>query len=186
MDRKKFLKAFGLLPFFNVVFGSIAKSKEFLTSGRCRTQRDQEGPFYKSDSPSRSVIETKGIPLYIEGKVLKGDDCQTPVMDAVLDIWHCDDHGDYDMRGYKCRGQVKTDAKGHYSFTTIFPPPYGGRPRHIHVKVRASGFQELTTQIYFKGDPNLGSDFSKDAEAARTIDLTSEKNLQKGSFNVYL
>ena len=27
------------------------------------------------------------------------------------------------------------------------------RPAHVHVKVRASGFAELTTQLYFPGDP---------------------------------
>jgi protocatechuate 3,4-dioxygenase beta subunit len=186
MDRKKFLRTLGLLPLFNVVLDGLAKSRDLIAHGRCRTQGDQEGPFYKSNSPGRSLIETNGTPLYIEGKVLKGDDCETPVKDAVLDIWHCDDHGKYDMSGFGCRGQVKTDSKGSYSFTTIFPPPYGGRPRHIHVKVRAPGFQELTTQIYFKGDPNLGNDFSRSAEAARTIELTSGKDMKKGMFNVYL
>ena len=33
------------------------------------------------------------------------------------------------------------------------------RPAHIHVKVRAGGFRELTTQLYFKGDPFNQNDF---------------------------
>jgi protocatechuate 3,4-dioxygenase beta subunit len=124
--------------------------------------------------------------LRIEGILFKSDDCLTPIPDAVIDIWHCDNHGEYDMKGFKCRGQIKTDAKGSYTINTIFPPPYGNRPRHIHVKVRAAGYKELTTQIYFQGDPNLRNDFSRSAEKTRIIELISEKNYQKGSFNIYL
>lgn len=187
MDRKYFLKALGFLPVVNLVFGKKAPNAKInLMAELCKTQRDQEGPFYKPEAPGRNVIETEGTPLRIEGKLLKSDDCQTPIPDAVIDIWHCDNHGNYDMSGYKCRGQLKTDANGNYTLNTIFPPPYGNRPSHIHVKVRAHGFKELTTQIYFYGDPNLGNDFARNAEETRIIHLTTENNLKKGSFNIYL
>lgn len=187
MDRKNFLKALGLLPVFNIASAKSAAKHEvsFLTE-LCKTQRDQEGPFYKPEAPQRMVIETEGTPLKIEGRLLKSDDCETPIADAVIDIWHCDNHGDYDMKGFKCRGQLKTDAQGNYSFNTIFPPPYGNRPRHIHVKVRAQGYKELTTQIYFSGDPNLRNDFARNAEESRVIQLITEKSYKKGSFNIYL
>ena len=38
-----------------------------------------------------------------------------------------------------------------WSFRTILPDIYGGRPRHIHAKVRIDGQDVLTTQIYFSG-----------------------------------
>lgn len=185
MDRKTFIKTLAGIPLINIPFKSVG-GKVNAIEIPCKTQKDAEGPFYKADAPTRSVIETEGIPLLIEGKVLTGGDCEKPVAHATLDVWHCDNHGDYDMQGYKGRGQIKTDAQGNYSFTTIFPPPYGNRPRHIHFKIRAEGKPELTTQLYFQGDPNLKNDFARNAEKDRVIPLRSERNIRKGIFNIYL
>ncbi|MEX2235119.1 MAG: hypothetical protein WD824_23350 [Cyclobacteriaceae bacterium] len=183
MDRKTFIQLLTAIPLVNIPFKGLAKS---CGADDCKTQKDAEGPFYKADAPSRFVIETEGQPLRIAGQVLKGDDCETPVPNAILDIWHCDNHGDYDMKGYKGRGQVKTDSQGKYSFTTIVPPPYGSRPRHIHFKIRAKGERELTTQLYFQGDPNIQNDFARNAEKSRIISLKSENDLKTGLFNIYL
>ena len=152
----------------------------------CRTGQDQEGPFYKADAPFRKIIEASGTPLRIEGIVFKGSDCSTTIANAVIDIWHCNDEGEYDMKGFNCRAQTKTDANGRYDFLTILPPSYGSRPRHIHFKIRAQGFQELTTQLYFKGDPHITNDFARNAEQDRIISLKKETKYQKGLFNIYL
>src|SRR5688500_14714796 len=98
MHRKKFIQILTAIPLVNIPFKSLAKS---YSTDDCKTQKDAEGPFYKTDAPSRSVIETEGQPLRITGQILKGDDCKTPVPNAILDIWHCDNHGEYDMKGYK-------------------------------------------------------------------------------------
>ncbi|HYC84586.1 MAG TPA: intradiol ring-cleavage dioxygenase [Chryseosolibacter sp.] len=182
MKRKSFITALGLLPVARV-FGGV--QVPFL-SNTCKTQRDQEGPFYKDGAPERNRIETNGAPLRIRGRVIRADDCQTPVANAVLDIWHCDNQGDYDNEGFKCRGLVKSDAAGNYQFTTIFPPSYGRRPRHIHFKVRAGGFPELTSQIYFKGDPNIKNDFARNAEESRVIELKMENDIRVGVFDIYI
>lgn len=184
MDRKSFIQTLAAIPLVGVTLKGIAKDTSDVDS--CETQRDVEGPFYKAAAPLRTVIEKEGEPLVIYGKVLNGGDCKTPVSNAVLDIWHCDTHGDYDMQGFKCRGVVKTDHLGNYSFTTIYPPAYGNRPRHIHFKIRAAGHRELTTQLYFHGDPNIRNDFARNAEANRVISLRSEKDLKKGVFNIFL
>ena len=46
---------------------------------------------------------------------------------------------------------------GGYRLDTIIPGHYLNgnqfRPAHIHVKVSAPGYQLLTTQLYFEGDP---------------------------------
>jgi protocatechuate 3,4-dioxygenase beta subunit len=47
---------------------------------------------------------------------------------------------------------VTTDAQGRYRLETNLPPPYMGRPRHIHVKVQRPGGKVLTTQLYFPGE----------------------------------
>ncbi len=181
MKRYSFLGSMLLLPLAKV-FG---KSRSPL-SEVCKTQSDQEGPFYKGGAPLRTVIEREGELLTIQGLVVKSSDCSTPVSGAVVDIWHCDTKGHYDNDGFKCRGVVKSDKTGKYSFTTIFPPSYGSRPRHIHIKVRAEGFQELTSQIYFKGDKNLQNDFARNASTSRIISLQKIENVLNGQFDIYL
>lgn len=47
--------------------------------------------------------------------------------------------------------------------TTVWPGQYDigkgqRRPSHIHIKVSAPGFEDLTTQMYFEGDPHNASD----------------------------
>jgi len=186
MNRKSFFKTLCIIPLLDISVNSLGKGNSSFKAEACQTQRDAEGPYYKADAPARSVIETKGTPLRIEGKVLKGDDCQTPVANAILDVWHCNHEGEYDLQGFKCRGLIKTDANGHYSFTTIFPPAYGGRPRHIHFKIRAQGHNELTTQLYFQGDPNIKNDFARNARKERVIALSTENNFKKGVFDIFL
>jgi catechol 1,2-dioxygenase len=184
MDRKKFIRALSLIPLLGILFNRVAKA--FDLPAACKTQKDVEGPFYKPNAPVRSVIETEGQPLRIRGKVCQASDCKTPVANAILDVWHCNNNGDYDMQGFKGRGQVTSDIHGGYAFTTILPPPYGTRPRHIHFKVRAEGFRELTTQLYFQGDPNIRTDFARNAETRRVIALTVDNGIKEGIFHIYL
>lgn len=182
MKRGTFLAILGSLPFF----GRAAKMKSPVLSESCKTQKDAEGPFYKEGSPARTVIEREGTQLTITGRILKASDCSTPVGGALLDIWHCDAKGKYDNEGFKCRGIVTSDASGRYAFTTIYPPPYDSRPRHIHVKVRANGFSELTSQIYFKGDPNIRNDFARNADSSRVIEVRDSENGLSGVFDIYI
>ena len=60
-----------------------------------------------------------------------------PVERALVDLWHADDGGAYDNRGFRYRGHVFTDEQGRYRFRTILPGLYPGRTRHYHVKVQA-------------------------------------------------
>jgi len=117
------------------------------------TPRDMEGPYYKSGAPMRaSIVEagTKGERLELAGRVLAAD-CK-PLAGVLLDFWQADEKGDYDNTGYRYRGKVTADAEGRYRIETILPPPYMGRPRHIHVKLQRPGGRVLTTQLYFPGE----------------------------------
>jgi len=78
------------------------------------------------------------------------------VAKALLDFWHCDEHGEYDNAGFRYRGHLFADAEGRFRLETIFPALYPGRARHIHVKVQAPGRRILTTQLYFPGDARDG------------------------------
>jgi len=181
MKRYSFLGSLLLFPFVKVFGKSRSPRSEV-----CKTQSDQEGPYYKGGAPLRTVIEREGEQLTIQGVIVKSSDCTTPVPGAVVDIWHCDTKGHYDNDGFKCRGLVKSNESGEYSFTTIYPPSYGSRPRHIHIKVRAEGFQELTSQIYFKGDKNLQNNFARNASTSRIISLRKIQNVLNGQFDIYL
>ena len=117
------------------------------TSG---TRTQTAGPFYTPKTPRRAGLResgTEGEPLVLEGLVL-APDCR-PLAGAVIDIWHCDEHGHYDNRGFRYRGHQFTDAAGAFRFETIRPGHYPGRTPHIHVKVQGQATRALTTQIYF-------------------------------------
>lgn len=122
------------------------------------THDNIEGPFYKEGAPNRSVLASpkdKGMPLVIAGAV-QTLRCE-PLEKAEIDIWQADATGAYDNDGYRFRGALLTDAKGRFHLRTIVPGRYLNgstyRPAHIHVKVRARGHEELTTQLYFSDDP---------------------------------
>ena len=128
------------------------------TSG---TRSQTEGPFYTPRTPRRSSIrepDTKADPLVLEGLVLTPD-CR-PVAGAVVDIWHCDEVGDYDNEGFRYRGHQFTDAVGAFRFETIRPPRYTGRTPHIHVKAQGEATRLLTTQVYF---PDLEAANARDS-----------------------
>ena len=76
-----------------------------------------------------------------------------PVARAVVDLWHADERGAYDNKGFRYRGRIYTDEKGRYRFRTIVPALYPGRTRHYHVNVAAGGKLLLTTQLYFPDEP---------------------------------
>jgi len=118
------------------------------------TPRQTEGPFFTPNSPLRaSLVEagSRAERMVLAGQVLTRD-CK-PVPHALVDLWHADEAGEYDNRGYRYRGHLFTDAEGRYRFETIVPALYPGRARHYHVKVQPKGGRILTTQLYFPGDP---------------------------------
>jgi protocatechuate 3,4-dioxygenase beta subunit len=111
------------------------------------------GPFFKPRSPLRADLIEQGAggrPVELSGLVLTRS-CQ-PVGGALVDLWHADDKGDYDEKGFRYRGHVFADAEGRYRFRTIRPALYPGRTRHYHVRVQAPNRPVLTTQLYFPNE----------------------------------
>lgn len=123
------------------------------------TPRQTEGPFYTPRSPQRGDLREPGLrgrTCELTGLVLTRT-CK-PVAGALVDLWHADDRGEYDNKGFRLRGHVFTDAEGRYAFRTIVPGAYEGRTRHFHVKVQAAHRPVLTTQFYFPDEPKNSRD----------------------------
>lgn len=113
------------------------------------TPRQTAGPFFLQDSPERHDFsgDGSGAKMFIGGFLVTSK-C-TPITDAVIELWHADSDGDYDRRGYRFRGHVRTGQNGAYAFQTIRPGRYGARTAHYHIKVFVEGRRVLTTQLYF-------------------------------------
>ena len=123
-----------------------------------QTPWEIEGPYYRLGTPQRSnLLEPGDAPeLILTGRVLNPEG--RPIAGAVVNFWHCDHHGEYDMAGYRYTGYVVTDEAGRYELTTIVPGTYQPRQaRHLHVKVQAIS-RPVTTQLFLEGEPGNTAD----------------------------
>lgn len=158
---------------------------------QCRvTPRDALGPFYKSNAPSQAELCASGSGgkegLVVSGRVLGAPAC-APVAGALVEVWQADARGDYSQVGAKpddagclLRASLRTDADGRYSFRTVAPGEYPGRPRHIHYRVSAKGYATLVTQLYFGRERSVPPELTvtaalKDGALAATFDVTLAK-----------
>lgn len=138
------------------------------------TPSQTEGPYYPVALPSDTDFDLlrtgsaaygKGQPAWIEGVVT--DTRGVPVSGAVVEIWQCDQDGNYHHPGdggkadpaFQGFGRVAVGKDGRYRFRTLKPAPYSGRTPHIHVKVKLDRQELLTTQFYVQGDPGNARDF---------------------------
>lgn len=141
------------------ISGAKVAAQELPVTPQCgaegtSTPAQTEGPFFRAGSPGRdNLVEagSKARQVELVGFVLTRG-CN-PVARAVVDLWHADERGAYDNKGYRYRGRTYTDEKGRYRFRTIVPALYPGRTRHYHVNVAAGGKLLLTTQLYFPDEP---------------------------------
>lgn len=99
------------------------------------------GPLYKPDAPVRSSI---GQGYVLQGVVRSAANC-APIRNARIEFWMAGPEGGYADR---YRATLFSDGQGAYRFESFPPPSYVGRPPHIHIRVTATGFQELVTQHY--------------------------------------
>ena len=158
---------------------------------QCRvTSRDALGPFYKSNAPAQAELCASGSgggeKLSVSGRVIGAPDC-APLAGALVEVWQADARGDYTQVGAKqddagclLRASLKTDAEGRYSFRTVLPGEYPGRPRHIHYRVSAKGYATLVTQLYFARERGVPQELvvtaaPKDGVLAANFDVTLVK-----------
>jgi len=158
------------------------------------------GPFYLQDPPEEPLGadihgEAKGEPLYIDGSVRS--EGGTPVPNAIVDVWHSDAEGFYDVQlpdfaAPTLRARFHTDAQGRFRFWTIlprcYPIPCDGtvgemlkasardpyRPAHVHFMIMADGHEKLVTHLFVNGDQYLDSDAVFAVKNSLIRDFTQE------------
>ncbi len=162
-------------------------------AGLAPTPPQSRGPFYPIEYPLDSdndlvrvkgrAAQAMGEVTHLIGRVL--DRRGKPVPGARVEIWQCDAGGVYhhpgdggrpdeDFQGY---GRTVAGRDGGYRFRTIKPVPYPGRAPHIHIAVRAGGFDELVTQLYIAGHKLNGRDFIYRRAVARGGTITARFRL---------
>jgi hydroxyquinol 1,2-dioxygenase len=155
--------------------------------GEGLTESTVLGPFFVEAAPEPAHGADisggmEGEPLFVSATVATPEG--QPIADAIVDVWHSDDHGFYDVQkgpgeldeGSAMRARFRTDAEGRLHFWTIkpahYPIPDDGtvgdmlkaqgrhpwRPAHVHFMIEAPGFRKLVTHVFVAGDPYLDSD----------------------------
>lgn len=162
------------------------------------------GPFYRENAPrmdrdgSISKRGTKDGPsCRITGKITDVEG--KPLAGATLDVWETGPEGLYEQQDpsqpdMNLRGVFTTDADGTYSMRVVkpvsYPIPYDGpagdllqvmgrhpyRPAHIHMLVKARGYQTLVSQLYDRTDEYVDSDSVYSVKESLLIDFERQSD----------
>ncbi len=143
------------------------------------------GPFFVQAAPEKQIGEDisggmEGDPMLVTGSVSSVDG--RPLAGAVVDVWHSDDDGYYDVQqldkigDLAMRARFHADQNGRFHFWSIkpaaYPIPHDGpvgemleaqgrhpwRPAHLHFMISAPGVEQLVTHVFVAGDTYLDSD----------------------------
>jgi hydroxyquinol 1,2-dioxygenase len=142
------------------------------------------GPFFVESAPETPLGADispgmPGEPLFVQGSVstVGGD----PLPGAIVDIWHSDKDGYYDVQHYdeaarprceRASARTRPDASGSgQSSPASIPFPTTGRSAtcsgrraailstaHVHFMIASPGYETLVTHVFIDGDKYLDSD----------------------------
>ncbi len=197
MKTKNFFKHIGFMATCILIFTTTTAfvNRSKAPDNRCETGKDNSAEFYRPNAPFRNNLLTKDAPVIMKINVsgIVYTDCNTPLSNALLEVWHTNDYGEYDnSKDFNYRASLKTDAEGKYSFQTIIPGKFSHgeayRASHINFRISSKNHHEIITQIYFKDDPYIASDpvASKPAAAERILPIIEDKTGKQVVFNIYL
>jgi protocatechuate 3,4-dioxygenase beta subunit len=194
LDRRKWNRCMAVL----LAAGAVAPARAL---AGLVTPPQVEGPFYPVDAGAERDVDlthleghsesATGEAILVRGRVLDSDG--NALAEAVVDVWQANHHGRYSHPGdpntapldpnFQGWGIMHTADGGEYGFKTIKPGAYplsflgetGWRCRHIHFKVSCPGYESLTTQMYFEGDPLIAQDLeiAKAPEESRHLLISS-------------
>lgn len=149
------------------------------------TPNTMVGPFYRADAPRKEDGETISIDglgerLAIVARLTDVDG--SPVAGAKIEIWQANGDGLYENQEpvvqpeFNLRGVYVSGPDGVVRISTIRPKGYAipddgpvgkllrrlhlsaERPAHIHFRISARDYQTLTTHVFDRSDPAIGSD----------------------------
>ena len=218
MQKTEIKSRRGFLKKSIIAGGSIAALSGKAIANVCNqlTPAQTEGPFYPvNDQLDKDQDLTfvknrnqraKGEVVMLKG-VVRDDQCR-PIKGALVEIWQACDSGRYNHPqdpntaaldpNFQYWGRAITNAKGEYWFKTIRPGKYRAtntwvRPPHIHMKVHLRGFEELTTQVYWKDEVALNNGdlvlqrLERKEQNMVIVDFKKQGNLPAtGEFNITL
>ena len=160
-----------------------------------------EGPYYVPGAPELGAIGTipmrdgePGSPMVWDGRITT---TEGKPLAGKVELWHADADGFYSQFApgipqWNLRGSFSTGPDGRFTITTVRPAPYqiptdgscgklisaagwhAWRPAHLHVKVSAPGYEQLTAQLYFPGDSHNDDDIASAVKPELMLDLTSD------------
>lgn len=167
MNRKKFLKN-SLLGLITIPTIMTSCQEKVIDPNTCAISPDATaGPFpikTPADWIRANIVGNRaGVPLVITIKIENTNKNCEPLSGVLVDIWHCDAHGNYSeysgqldgdfTSDHFLRGRQTTDANGVVSFISIYPGWYPGRAPHLHLEIKDNaGKSLLITQTAFPED----------------------------------
>lgn len=191
-NRRSFLKSIPLAAAAG--FFSSGTTKALAEACGLATPRETSGPFYPGNPNFRVEYDLTRLPgaprealgqrVYLTGLV-QDEQCR-PVANANVELWQACASGKYMHNSdpnpavpdphFRYWSEAFTAADGKFAFKTIKPGAYPAdvdwdRPPHIHFRVSALGYNELVTQMYFKGDPLNDIDLILKQHPAREREL---------------
>ena len=148
------------------------------------TEGSNLGPFYLDDAPEKALGAhlapgREGVTVLVHGRVK--DTLGKPLAHAIVDTWQADGSGTYPIQEegqdkHDLRGKFTCDDQGRYFYTTVMPKPYtvpydgpvgdllragdrhSWRAAHLHYIVRAEGYRDITTEVFFEGTEYVEND----------------------------
>lgn len=200
------------------VMGLTMRAVDLSRSRPGATPANVEGPFPKddvawADNPLQLAAPGEGGQRIELRGTVRAASGGGPVADATFIVWQTNHQGRYENEDStqppdNFRARFKTAANGGYSISTILPGPYEigsahsavgtfmallGRARlraaHLHYRVLAPGFEPLTSQMYFEGQPQNATDciFSPSPDITITLKPHPQHAGQLlGEFDIHL
>lgn len=142
------------------------------------------GPFHVENAPRYANGQDIGNGAVGQACVVRGTVRSLsgrPVPGAVVEVWQADDEGLYDVQKdgleqSQARGVLHAREDGSFDFRSVVPEPYpiptdgpvgqllgatrrsAWRPAHLHLMIKADGYETLITHVFRSGDRFLKED----------------------------
>lgn len=121
-----------------------------------------------------------GEPLNLRGRVISPDG--RPIEGALVQVRQADGDAQYVA---KYQGSLVSGERGSFTLQTVVPGQYTSA-KHVHIRVTHPDYQELVTEILFKGDPNISFGMEGALEVLLEQIHQGEKTVSVGGVEIML